>query len=75
MPPIEVPEVHHYTAVITIHARDMVKKDTGIGLPRSGTSETVMGEAREVSRIVVRDSSVEGLVKKVQAHLDLVEDI
>lgn len=72
MPDIErIPDKDHYTAVIEISHTRVKVEGPGRGMPGS---ETRKKSVEDVARIVVRADSIEALITKATAHLNLVED-
>lgn len=72
---VQKPVVHHYTAVLTIHSRDMALVDPVTQSRRDpATPQELKRDPRAVAKIVLRHSSLETLLEKVKGHLELVED-
>ena len=64
----------HYTAIVEINK---VVKPEPVDLQSRRYTDTltnVQKEVVEVARVVVRDTSIESLVEKVKAHLEIVDD-
>jgi hypothetical protein len=65
----------HYTAVLEItHTSEPSKPEQLPGRVREANSIDEKRTVREVSRVIVRSDTIESLISKTNAHLNLVED-
>ncbi len=64
----------HYTAVIEIHRVTEAHSIEGTSNYNRGAKIEVPRETKEVTRLVIRAGSIEKLVEKATAHLELVEE-
>jgi hypothetical protein len=65
----------HYTAIIEILKVLSTPPPVQRGISPAALKSDGQKEKREVLRVVLRADSIESLIKKATAHLELVEDI